>query len=75
MIGDCSFLNCSSLNAISFDTPSSLKSLGKKAFASCLSLKEINIPATVVDIDEGAFYVCRSLKKVSFSPSSLLTQN
>ena len=44
--------------------PSSVKSIGKEAFACCYSLTSITIPSSVTCIGESAFSCCSSLTEV-----------
>lgn len=48
----------------SIEFPSSLKTLGDKAFANNLNLKRVEIPMNVTNIGEGAFSNCRYLEEV-----------
>ena len=50
--------------------PSTLKSIGDKAFANCQYLTEIEIPDSVTNIGASAFSGCKRLKSVKL-PSSL----
>ena len=72
-IGLRSFNKCLSLAQISFQTPSSLKLIGEKAFMCCLSLKHILIPSSVTEIDKESFLECKSLEQISFETPSSLT--
>ena len=50
--------------------PSTLKKIGKHAFAGCVDLAEITLPDHLRLIDEGAFSKCRKLTTV-FIPASV----
>ena len=40
---------------------------GQNTFAACKSLRNINLPSTLVEIGINAFYNCRSLEDIVFS--------
>ena len=69
---DDSFRSCGSLRRITFASGSVLKRIGKGAFSSCKSLKEICIPASVEDIGDDCFYRCSFLSRVTFESGSAL---
>lgn len=48
-----------------FSIPSSVKSIRKGAFASCIGLTNVTIPSSVTSIGESAFYNCTSLNTVN----------
>ena len=54
-IGDYAFLDCSSLETVSFADGSNVTSLGRGAFMSTGNLASITIPATMQYIDDYAF--------------------
>ena len=71
IIGDYSFLGCSSLKEIKF--PNSLTSIGVQSFADCLSLEEVDLLHTnVQELGNYAFALCTSLRemKVPDSPQN-----
>ncbi len=49
--------------------PDTLKTIGKKAFYNCESLKELEIPEGVTHIDNFAFTYCRSLENIEIPNS------
>jgi len=49
--------------------PSSVTSIGDRAFSSCRSLSEIVIPSSVTSIGDRAFSSCRSLSEIVISSS------
>lgn len=49
--------------------PSSVKTIGARAFAECQLLTEVNIAEGVETIGAGAFYGCRSLERVTIPGS------
>ncbi len=66
------FVDCSSLEKVTFSENSKLTVIGKEAFSGC-ELKSIDIPDSVTKIDDYAFNGCHSLKNVNFSSGSQLT--
>ena len=71
LIDHNAFNNCSKLNDVASDgsyeafiLPSSLESLGKKAFASCAKLNEVVIPASITVIPESCFASCSYMTKI-----------
>lgn len=60
-IGEIAFMGMS-LKSISL--PSSLKFIGKEAFAECRSLESIILPKNIERINEGCFTGCSSLKRI-----------
>lgn len=46
--------------------------IGKYAFAHCVKLEEVRLPATLEEICEGAFKICGKLKKIEFGSNSQL---
>ena len=57
-------------NIESYVIPSSVTSIGDRAFWNCRSLSEIVIPSSVTSIGECAFVLCRSLSEIAI-PSSV----
>lgn len=55
-----------------YNIPSGVKTIGKYAFADCLSLASVTIPNSVTSIEIGAFNGCSSLTSVII-PSSVTT--
>ena len=51
--------------------PNGVKTIGKRAFAYCEGMTEIEIPDGVIEIMDYAFYQCKSLKKVVL-PKSII---
>ncbi|MBQ9715201.1 MAG: leucine-rich repeat domain-containing protein [Clostridia bacterium] len=72
-IGSSAFLDCSSLESVTFGEKSRLTSIDDAAFGHCISLISIEIPSSVKIIGEQAFYNCSSLKNVTFGDNSQLT--
>ena len=76
------FSGCSSLTQVKFEEDSMLtvlegsfsetKDSYSGVFADCISLKYINIPASVTEIQAGAFQGCKSLLEVKFEANSSL---
>ena len=61
-------------NIKSYVIPSSVTSIGDRAFYGCDSLSEIVIPSSVTSIGDRAFYGCSSLKYISI-PKSVICLN
>ena len=68
-IGDQAFTSAQDLEIV-FETPSSLKRIGKEAFAYCGYLKRVELPESVEEIGEGCFAGNQNLKVVTL-PSTL----
>ncbi|GMI02712.1 hypothetical protein TrVE_jg6939 [Triparma verrucosa] len=69
IIGDSSFLNCSSLKEIKF--PKSLTSIGVSSFFNCSSLEQVDLLHTKVqELGTQAFRDCTSLREMKV-PDSL----
>ena len=72
-IGVSAFERCKSLNSVSFENGSRLKTISSSAFASCQSLKTITIPASCETIGDNTFSRCSSLTDFSCAGESALT--
>lgn len=72
-IGASAFERCSSLNSVSFENGSGLKTISSSAFAICQSLKTITIPASCETIGDNTFSRCSSLTDFSCAGESALT--
>ena len=73
-IGYLSFSGCSKLKTISFESPSSLISVGNCSFNKCCSITEITFPSSLTSIEFIAFSECLGLTQVAFEePSSLVS--
>ena len=70
-IGWIAFRNCTSLQTVTFEKGSKLKTIETYVFY-CTSLTSIEIPASVETIEEDAFLGCSSLKTVTFEKGSKL---
>ncbi len=64
----CFSTDFTELNAIEF--PSTLRTIGKKAFKGCSSLKKVKLPDGITEIPEGCFEQCEYLKKI-YIPDSV----
>ena len=64
-IGEDAFRCCDALTSVSFAKGSMLTEIGDRAFAMCLSLKEITLPDTVQALGEDAFSFSLALKKAN----------
>jgi hypothetical protein len=66
-IGDAVFKSCSKLSTITFESDSSLNSIGSYTFDGASSLTSITIPEGVTNIGTEAFYDCSGLLDVTFT--------
>lgn len=64
------FAQCQKLASVTFEDGSMLKEIGDRAFATCLSLYEINVPDGTKKIGQEAFYGCTNLKVISLPDST-----
>jgi hypothetical protein len=64
------FINCASLETVTFASGSQLLIIGIAAFEGCTSLKSITIPSSVISINNNAFFTCSSLMAITI-PSSV----
>ena len=79
-IGQYAFYDCTSLQTVTFEKGTQLKTIGEVhdyhdihgAFYGCTSLTTIEIPASVEEIRGYAFKGCTSLKTVTFEKGSKL---
>jgi hypothetical protein len=72
-INKSAFEGCNGLTSIIFSSPNTgLSLLDNKAFANCINLQVINIPAGVTQISDYTFLNCTSLKTVII-PASVKT--
>lgn len=62
------FKNCTNLREVVIPE-GDLKSVGSQAFYMCTSLKEVNLPNSVLSIDREAFAGCDSLTKIIIPPT------
>jgi hypothetical protein len=60
------------LRTVEFESESTLRSIGRFAFAVCESLESIWIPSSVEVLCEGCFCSCSGLRAVTFGPESKL---
>ncbi len=58
-----------------FYIPANTTTIGKEAFANCISMVYAVIPATVTSIEEGAFSGCSNLIGINFGGSEAQWQN
>ena len=65
-ISDRAFFNC---KMTSVTIPSTIHSIGEKAFYGCKGLTTLDIPSSVTYIGENAFEKCTSIESVSISSS------
>ena len=74
-IGSNMFENVTTLETVTFtdSANSKLISIGKSAFAGCISISEIHIPNTCGKIEMAAFKNCSNLVTVSLPDYNLLT--
>ncbi|WEK82956.1 MAG: leucine-rich repeat domain-containing protein [Mycoplasma sp.] len=62
---DNAFDGCSELTSVSFETNTSLTSIGKYAFSNCSKLTTINLPNGLTKINNSAFYNCSELTAIN----------
>ena len=65
-IADRAFFNC---KMTSVTIPSTIHSIGEKAFYGCKGLTTLDIPSSVTYIGENAFEKCTSIERLSISTS------
>ena len=63
--GDFYSFRCSTLTSLTL--PSSLQSIGNRAFSSCSSLTSLTLPSSLQSIGDSAFEDCISLSSLTFS--------
>jgi len=66
-VGDNSFRGCSELKSVVFEQGSRISVIGEYAFADCVAMTELSVPATVSVIRTRAFMNCIALSGVSFA--------
>ena len=71
-IGQYAFYDCTSLQTVTFEKGSRLKTIEESAFEDCTALTSIEIPASVEMIGQYAFNDCTSLHTVTFEKGSQL---
>ena len=67
------FIDCWSLDSVTFKEKCQLESIKKFAFSNT-KIKEISIPSTVKEIGKKAFLNCNNLTVVNFTPDSQLQE-
>ena len=68
-IGWIAFRNCTSLQTVTFEKGSQLKTIESSVFSGCTSLTSIEIPASVEMIENSAFNGCTSLTTIEIPAS------
>jgi hypothetical protein len=68
-IGAEAFVNCQSLETVTFEAPSQLIRIGENAFKHCNNLSSIVIPDTVETIGDEAFSNCTGLVSITIPES------
>jgi len=71
-IGQYAFYDCTSLQTVTFEKGSRLKTIEESAFEDCTALTSIEIPASVERIEDRAFKGCSKLATVTFEKGSQL---
>ena len=71
-IGQYAFYDCTSLQTVTFEKGSRLKTIEESAFEDCTELTSIEIPASVETIEDSAFKGCSKLATVTFEKGSKL---
>jgi hypothetical protein len=72
VISDGSFSYCDTIRSMTFESPSKLRSIGRRAFAKCANLESICIPKSTVSLGESCFLICKSLREVRVASGSQL---
>lgn len=70
--GDGVFGNCGSLESVTFESGSRLKSLGDSCFSGCSKLKNITLPQGLNQINSYAFQYCTELNRLDV-PTSVIS--
>ena len=71
-IGDYAFDACSGLTSLTFQSPSSVKSIGIEAFQDCSGfMGSLTIPSTVTSIGSAAFSGCSGLTGTLILPPAI----
>ena len=63
-IDEAVFASCKSLKEIELPSRSSIESIGRRAFANCVSLEKVILNGRLKNISEDAFWSCTSLKEI-----------
>ena len=66
-IGQCAFLNCTSLRSIKI--PPNVTSIENHAFEGCTSLSVVELSEALITIGERAFFDCLSLTTIKIPPN------
>ena len=66
------FMDCTSLEKVTFAEGSQLEFIPNFAFQNCVSLKEINIPESAVSIGNKAFSGCTSLEQIFIPKNTVI---
>ena len=70
-IDENAFSDKTCLANVDFQKLSNINTIGANAFAGCVNLSSINLPASITTIGEGAFKNCQSLTNITI-PSSVI---
>ena len=73
-IKGAAFQYCTSLQTVTFEKGTKLKTIGNLTFCGCTSLTTIEIPASVETIEEYAFWNCTALTTVDMSACTQVTE-
>jgi hypothetical protein len=73
-IGAYCFNQCSSLFLLTFESGSTLSSIGCAAFAKCTALRAVSLPSSVETLGISSFNSCVSLAEVTFEAGSKVSQ-
>ena len=69
-IGAHAFENCSSITTLSFQSNSTLASIGESAFKGCSALnRALNLPNSLVTLGQYAFYGCTAIPSLTLGTS------
>ena len=63
-VADYAFMSCVNLEEVVFCGKSSVRKIGSDAFGSCVKLRQIDLPNSLIEIGNRVFYNCSSLESL-----------